>query len=278
MRLIVRYVFIVILLTAIVYCISLQDNKGMMKEEVMEVEILEDISVEKGEMIIYYFYHNACASCDGEADIYYVEEKELEESIIDYTIQTYNVFTVEGKMFYENMMINYGLIEKEYDFPLVLINGNVLEGLSVIENRIKEQLLVSSEEVALNIDITYENLLLEENLFVDYEIGELDNTLLYFYRITCTECEAVAETIDNLPVEIELEGVEYQTKLIRLNTRSGKNGNRIYQLFELYNVPVEDQVVPIVFLRDTYLVGAEEINHCLEEYIKRGEGIGMVLQ
>lgn len=249
------------------------------EEIVVEAAIVEEIEVDAEEtaITIYYFYYNACGSCDGEEDIDYIEEQELTDSTVDYEIDPYNTFTVEGKKFYESIKTTYGLTDLEDSFPLAIINGNVLQGLTAIESRISEQLLVSAEEVALNIDVTYQNSLTEEELFSEYTIEEMDNTLLYFYRITCSECEAVTDTVNGIPDTIALDGVEYETNLLKFNTRSAKNGDRIYRLFEVYEVAEEDQIVPIIFFADTYIAGADNINAYLNEYMENGEGIGMIL-
>ena len=47
-------------------------------------------------------------------------------------------------------------------------------------------------------------------------------------------------------------------------------------MFEKYGVPEEEQIVPVVFLRDRYLAGGEKIKRYFMEYLEQGYGLGKV--
>jgi hypothetical protein len=98
-----------------------------------------------------------------------------------------------------------------------------------------------------------------KELFDDYRTRPGHLSLVYFYRITCEECGKVTPLIDSLPGNIKVEGRALPLDIIRINTRSGNNAERIAAFFERYQVPDEDRMVPIVFLADTYLAGHEAI-------------------
>jgi hypothetical protein len=107
-----------------------------------------------------------------------------------------------------------------------------------------------------------------DRLFEDYSIQPDHLSLVYFYRTTCDECGKVTPFINSLPEKIMLGARALPPDIIRINTRSGNNSERIAAFFEQYQVPDEDRMVPIVFLADTYLAGYEAITTglipCLE--------------
>ena len=60
-------------------------------------------------------------------------------------------------------------------------------------------------------------------------------------------------------------------QIAELESRMGDNGTQIRRLFEEYQVPDEDQMVPFVFLKDTYLAGQESIEENLQKMLEGGE-------
>lgn len=71
------------------------------------------------------------------------------------------------------------------------------------------------------------------------------------------------------------DGVSYPQQIIRINTRSGRNTEILQAFFEMYEVPLEDQMVPIVFTARGYLAGYEAISSGLYTEMEQGAGLGM---
>jgi hypothetical protein len=82
---------------------------------------------------------------------------------------------------------------------------------------------------------------------------------VYFYRIVCPYCEEANPVINGLPQTITVNGRQIPLDILRINTRSGNNNERVMAFFDHYQVPDEDRKVPIVFLADAYLAGPEPI-------------------
>lgn len=72
-----------------------------------------------------------------------------------------------------------------------------------------------------------------------------------------------------------VDGVSYPQQIIRINTRSGRNTEILQAFFEMYEVPLEDQMVPIVFTARGYLAGYEAISSGLYTEMEQGAGLGM---
>jgi hypothetical protein len=82
---------------------------------------------------------------------------------------------------------------------------------------------------------------------------------VYYYRLTCSWCAKTTPLIDALPETIMTAGGERPVDVIRINTRSGNNGERIDAFFDEWEVPEGDRIVPIVFFSNSYLAGYEAI-------------------
>lgn len=197
------------------------------------------------------FYENGCRSCN--------VQKELQEIIDEKTgaykdeipceVTFYNMFKTEerelgAKVLQENEMEEDGL-----NYPVILVNGYVLEG----EEEINELLPAAYQAV-----------------------GEAE--AVYFYREDCDECNRVKLFMESLPETINCDGTESGFHMISLNSREGDNGKLIRKMFEKYNVPEEDQMVPFVFLADSYLAGEDAIREKLETELSDGAGLNLKIK
>jgi len=73
--------------------------------------------------------------------------------------------------------------------------------------------------------------------------------------------------VDALPKTVNIDGKEWPLDIIRINTRSGNNGDRIAAFFETWQVPDSDRMVPIIFFSDSYLAGVDAIKNNLAQYL-----------
>ena len=98
--------------------------------------------------------------------------------------------------------------------------------------------------------------------------------MVYFYRLTCQECvETEEDLINALPQEVTVDGTAYPVQVVKINTRSGSNGDILQAFFQAYQVPEEDQMVPIVFTTQGYLAGYEDITASLLSQLEAGAGL-----
>lgn len=221
-----------------------------------------------------FFYDEPCGSCDGTAEFFDLFN-ELVGDVKDtypFTITTYNVFKSESREQVTAMIEEAGLSTENLYYPMVMLGSKLYSGWESIEKNLREAFLTAGEDI-----FVYEYVYLPaadggKPLFQRQKPDKNHATLVYFYRITCEECGQVKPIIDGLPDTITVDGKETALDIICFNSRSGNNGDRISALFEAYNVPDEDQMVPIVFLADTYLAGYEDISANLETLLAQGAG------
>lgn len=232
---------------------------------------------------IHFFYNEACATCNGTKEFYEMAKEELED-ISDkypYEIFPHNVFQSFGaqdrdaefkKLGYDQDIIN------SLTYPIMIINGKVYVGMDSMRQSLREAYLTAGEDLFVYgrgvFDPTKKQNL--KQLLGSYKLEKNSSSIVYFYRTTCEECiQTGEEVIDLLPETVTVEGVSYPLQVVRINTRSGRNNEVIQAFFEKYQVPEEDQMVPIVFTADGYLAGYDDISSNLYQELERGAGLNL---
>jgi hypothetical protein len=211
---------------------------------------------------LYYFYEELCQSCDGAAEFDKIAETELAgvRDRYPYAIHRINVFLQGNREVYQGVCGSLGLDRNSLELPVLIAGGRVFSGNERIRENFREAFLTAGEDLFVNRQVYNPGQKKTgDELFADYRIMPNYLSLVYFYRITCEECGRVTPFIDNLPENIAAGGQVRPLDIIRINTRSGNNSERIAAFFDFYQVPDEDRMVPIVFLADTYLAGEEAI-------------------
>lgn len=201
------------------------------------------------ELIIYFFHDTACGSCDGTEEFRKIISEQIYpyEKARPYRLNVKNIFKSEERRRVEELLAEQGITIQEVSFPMMMINGKIYKGL---------------EEIAANIQREY--------------FAGMVVEAIYFYREECQECIDLSAFMDSLPETVKVGSVSLPVVLQRLNSREGDNGDRIRELFDTYQVPEEDQMVPIVFVGSNYLAGAGDIEEKLIQYLEAGDGLKLL--
>lgn len=209
---------------------------------------------------LYYIYDNLCGSCEDATEAFdAIAARDLAPLADEtpYVLHRINVFSKAGRAQYGALVDALGLDAEQITLPALIAGGRVFEGEEAIERNLREAFLVAAEDL-----YTYGRVYIPGarktgvRLFEDYAAPDDAVTVVYFYRITCDECNEAAPVIDGLPDTIPAaDGGAAPVQVLRINTRSGNNGERIAAFFDAYGVPDEDRMVPIAFTRDAYFAG-----------------------
>lgn len=200
----------------------------------------EELQEQENKIPVYFFHNTACGSCDGTEEFL----NEIEDQIsyykdqYPYELQLYNVFKNGGKKEWDQILEVYDLEPENYIFPVMVLDGKMYTGMQAIREQLHEAYLEAAGVSAV-----------------------------YFYRKDCQECTDMEPFWENIS-----ETEEYE--ILWMESRTEENGDLIRQLFEVYEVPDEDQMVPFVFLEDGYLAGKEQIEEKLLDSLKEGQGFG----
>lgn len=214
-------------------------------------------------LTVYYFYSNACASCNAEAAFYETYGRAVGGAAdgVDADVLAYNTFRTQDGAKFQEICETYGIPEEERTVPMVVIGGRWLRGEGRIGEGLRE--LFMNEKARL--------------------LAGRDNasTVLYFYVSPCDECAAVKEFMDALAgsytVNARGEKTESPLAVASWNAAEDEGLALIHGLFERYGVPADRQQAPIVFLRGGTLCGEAEITGLLVEQIMSGGALGTAL-
>lgn len=106
-----------------------------------------------------------------------------------------------------------------------------------------------------------------------------ETKIVYFYVSLCSACDEIADFFDTMEdsyiVEYDGHNVYTDITIKKYNISDSESLEAAKAYFSVYEVPEEEQQVPIVFIGDSYLSGEKVIIPLLVEYIKDGKGIGM---
>ena len=219
---------------------------------------------------MYYFYDELCGSCDGTEAFDAIAEEAMAgiRDMYPYEIYRVNVYSSAGKEQYRQICAEMGMDTQTFSLPLLVVGGRVFQGDETIARNMAEAFLVAGEDLFVN-EMVYNPAQKKTGaaLFEDYGVDGNAITVVYFYRITCEECRETTPVMDGLPQAVA--GIP--VNVIRINTRSGNNGERINAFFEQYAVPDEDRMVPIAFTADGYFAGYEAISEGLADALAAAE-------
>ncbi len=90
-----------------------------------------------------------------------------------------------------------------------------------------------------------------------------ENCLYYFYGVGCEECKTTNEFVENLEnTNVELFEV-YQNR---------ESAHLLENFFDGYSVPESSRGLPVVFVHDSYFIGAQAIHDLTGQYFKDNNG------
>ena len=150
--------------------------------------------------------------------------------------------------------------------PVMIMNGTAYQGIANIKQDFKEAFLTAGHDFFVNGHIFNPRYQLSgEELFAGFQANPGHVTVVYFYRLICPTYEKLESIIEAyLPETLEIDGRTVPVDLIRINTRSGNNQERVTAFLDAYGVPDEKRMVPIMFTASGYYVFLENISELLK--------------
>ena len=222
----------------------------------------------------YFFYEELCQSCHEDIERFtsILQEKLplAERNQYPNNFQILNIFETHGRQEYEQITNDMGIVRELLEVPLLIMGGRIFQGYDSISTNVREAYLTAAEDLYVNKKpYNPRTRKTGDQLFDDYTANPDNVTLVYFYRIVCPECAQVTPIIDALSDTVIVNGRQRPLDIIRVNTRSGNNGERVSAFFEAWQVPDKDRMVPIIFFSDSYLAGFDAISSGLQQGIIR---------
>lgn len=103
-----------------------------------------------------------------------------------------------------------------------------------------------------------------------------ESRLLYLYVPSCQSCGRVKAVLDALPETMDVtlpDGRQAESRIVVEEINLAADLGTAQALFEAYGVPERDQIAPSVYLRETYLAGADAVEASLLSAIAGGDAL-----
>lgn len=265
----------------------------------------ESQSKEKNSIQMEYYQYNVCASCHPEDDFFDIVTETIRpiREEYPYEISVYNTFRSYDREKFEKRLQELGLTQDDVKQPaLITVSEDsvatvCLSGLDEIREKLADTLKqaaqskqsVSTEvvgesdaqiETSTTTKAETENQTetqLSQNDWKE-QLREAvsgdkstDSVLLYFSTVSCTDCNEVKTLLKKLT---DQQTTENPLVIHEFSIAEGDGVVLVQKLFSLYNVPSDEQQVPIVFFNGGYLSGAKAVTNGLEQLWKDGKLTG----
>lgn len=111
-------------------------------------------------------------------------------------------------------------------------------------------------------------LLLLFNIAVPAKTNDNSVTIIYFYSSTCSTCQKLSSFLK------DMQQKNTNIKLIKYNILNLINKSLMDKYTKIYMVKEDDiGIVPVIFVKKTYLIGEKSIKEKLENLIRKSDGI-----
>jgi len=229
---------------------------------------------------MFFIYEESCATCDGTEEFFALVGERLSD-ILDlhptqiHTINTFHRGNTElfQDLAYDLLNVNANTLSK----PVLIVNGLAFQGMAAIGGNMREALLTAGHDLFVNRYVFNPRYALTgDELFANTPANPQNLTLLYFYRMVCPACIEIEPLMQAIPQFVTIDGRQVQVDVIRFNTRSGNNRDRVMAAFDHFNVPDEMRSVPIIITASGHYTGAEAITEMLET-LGQSDQIGLQL-
>ena len=207
---------------------------------------------EKQQPELIYFFENYCDACHPEVDFIETFHNLTGHRADEYAYFYYNIRNQKNRELFNETAEAYGIAESERFLPMAIVDGKVYAGSSKLES-------------ALPMD------------FMENE--STDSVIYYLYSPACESCAEADKVLDELPenVTVKRGKVETESRLIIRRINIFEDPSTAQALFQRYRVPEDRQTTPIVFLREDYINGAEQIESRLPYTLNAGLAVGTAL-
>lgn len=92
--------------------------------------------------------------------------------------------------------------------------------------------------------------------------------IVYFYFNACPSCNIVEKKLEEIQKYADYNNNKNRIKIIMYEVTNQNNYGLLLKYFDLYNIPDNKRILPIVFIGNTYLSGEAEIQSNLKGIIK----------
>lgn len=201
---------------------------------------------------VLYFYESYCESCRPESEFAVQFQSLTGISLETCAFSAYNIARQAGREALEATIADYGIAQPL--LPMVIVDGVVYAGSQMLNQELPKVALSWKETT--------------------------DSVVLYLYAPYCENCARAASILAELPVSVTIRRgeLEFESAVRIARVDVGQDPAYAEAIFDVYNVPEEERIVPCAFISDRYFSGIETIARDLPTMVRIGRASGGTLQ
>ncbi|MBO7335037.1 MAG: glutaredoxin family protein, partial [Lachnospiraceae bacterium] len=215
---------------------------------------------------IELFVFAPCESCHEEEKIEKEVRSKLNEAMITgLELKVYNAYKESGASRFEEITGEYGLDITVTDLPAGVVNGTVFTGTyeeigKELSDHIKNNEINGATDKKTgtkNADgkDAADKKLKDSDFYKKIsDIGKDDAVMVLFVTVSCESCERAEEYLKSITPTGKFD-------LLIYNITEDNNAEVIRRLMKIYKVPENKQQVPILFFKNGYLSGSDDIRN-----------------
>lgn len=228
---------------------------------------------------MYYYYFNACGSCNESGKFYEMASSELKGiDSSDYEITTINIFKDSMPESLKLFLSDNSLNIEDISYPMLTAGRNYIIGQDEIKLGIRE-LLKGQIESSVSAYVNGKTNSLKESpkqVAAD-DIGlktieKSSSYFIYFYTSSCDDCNKTQGFIETIPRNYLLNDgdktISSELLIDKKNITQQENLTLLQSLFDYYGVSENEREVPIMFYSKGYISGYTNIKNNIETVIK----------
>lgn len=206
-----------------------------------------------------YFFENPCAACDDGTKFKQLFQELVGEHAAGLSVQiesfntTFSAFQTNGLQKIKDYYAAFDVPEAKRKMPILFIQDTYLVGEQEIKSRLKEEFIKEKQKLT-------------------------QSNLIYFYISPCEDCSKVKKFLGTLDAQYSVNKngkmIDSDISIEKFNIGKFDNMNLLGRYFQEYGVPEDKMEVPIIFMKDGFLAGAETIERDLIKEIEAGSLIG----
>ena len=239
----------------------------------------ETIDAPKGDEDKYeieLFVFAPCESCHEEDKIEKEVALTLDEALITgFECKVYNAYKDSGVARLEEIAGEYGLDITASDLPATVVNGTVFKGTyeeigKKLADHIRNNEMAGETEIktgtknADSKDAADKRIADSDFYSKIRNIGKDDAVMVLFVTTSCDSCEKAEEYLESItPNE--------KCGLLIYNIMEDSNAEVIRRLMKIFEVPENKQQVPLLFFKNGYLSGSDDIRKNAVESIETND-------
>ncbi|MDR2094259.1 MAG: hypothetical protein LBP76_01920 [Treponema sp.] len=238
-------------------------------------------------LLMYYAFENPCELCRDEADFIEFFNKITADvpGRPEIFYSGFNTFRAGAARQFAYYASQLGIDTSGLPLPLLIIGDEYLAGEEAIREGLRELFIRQTESARNEIAVS-----VPSGAGADARNGAAssapvpkyppvnpgESVLITFVTAACENCEKAKAYLGRLPQSVSLAQGDSPVRVIYYNVAEDEGLAAARQFFAAYQVPDNEQIVPVVFYTEGYLSGYSNIQSGIPGVLSAGKALNFV--